>query len=576
MVGSFPNTLAPQLTAFLTKFRSSSRAATPDSIVIQASRWPRVLFWILAASLLPVMVTASADFGMTWDEMDRHKNGRAIVDYYLGSVPREQAHYGTMYPGLFDVIPAWLERQVDVDRYVLRHRVNAVFGWIGIVFTGLLASRLFGPWSGILAQILLAVSPRYFAHSMNNPKDLPFAAMSVMVLYCLSRLTPRWPYLTVGTGAALAVALGLALGTRPGALIYFGYLPLLLLAILIVQWISAVPRADRGDVRRWLRTIFTIPRVHWTAAVQLVARVSLVIVAGLVLGTVFWPWAQVEPFTRPFEALTRAGAYDWDGLVLFDGRQYPADKLPSSYLPTWFLITTPLVVLVGMVFAIAHVRGWGWPRLALWTVALLPIVLIIARGSMVYDGMRHVLFAYPPMAVLAASGWTALLTDRQRWLRIGGFALLIAGLVNVLSFNLRSYPNQVAYINELAGGPSGAFGSYELDYWGNCMLQAVEWSAATARRAQMPVRVFGRPDHLVEFNAARFPALIVAPNRADPHHLEIQLLRGSVNHMLRLVTNPQVVHRVTTADGAVLCVVSRGSHFEELERRLQAVSRPPS
>ena len=43
MSGSFPNTSAP------------SRAATPDSTVIQASRWPRVLFWILVASLLPIM-----------------------------------------------------------------------------------------------------------------------------------------------------------------------------------------------------------------------------------------------------------------------------------------------------------------------------------------------------------------------------------------------------------------------------------------------------------------------------------------------------------------------------------------
>ena len=317
MSGSFPNTSAP------------SRAATP---VIQASRWPRVLFWILVASLLPIMVTASVDFGMTWDEMDRHKNGRAILDYYQGEVPRAKAHYGTMYPGLFDVIPAWLETRYDVDRYVLRHRVNAVFGWVGILFTGLLASRLFGPWSGILALILLAASPRYFAHSMNNPKDLPFAAMSVMVLYCLSRLSPRWPYLTVGTGAALAVALGLALGTRPGALLYFGYLPLLLLAMLIVQWISAVPRADRVMVRRWLRTILRIPPVHWTAGAELVARVSLVIVAGLLLGTVFWPWAQAEPFTRPFEALTRAGAYDWDGLVLFDGRQCPAGRAPLVVL----------------------------------------------------------------------------------------------------------------------------------------------------------------------------------------------------------------------------------------------------
>jgi hypothetical protein len=295
------------------------------------------------------------------------------------------------------------------------------------------------------------------------------------------------------------------------------------------------------------------------------------------VGSVFWPWAQADPFTRPFQALSRAGAYDWGGQVLFKQRLLHAPELPSSYLPTWFLITTPPVVLVGMVFSSAHVRGWGWPRLALWSVALLPIVLIIVRDSPVYDGMRHVLFAYPPMVVLAASGWTGLLTFRERWLQIGGLALLMAGLVNVLSFNVRSYPNQAAYINELAGGPSGAFGWYELDYWGNCVLQAVEWSAIQARQAQMPVRVWGRPEHLVELDVARFPgALIVTPEGADPHHLKIRLLRGSINDLLRLAKNPDVVHRVTTADGAVLCVVSRGPDFEELQDRLQRFSRPPS
>ncbi len=371
MASAFPNAPSP------------SSAATPSTI--RAPRWATALFWIIVVGLLPLMVTASLDFGVTWDEADRYENGRVILEHFHGKRSREEAHYGTMYPGLFDVIPAWLEGQSDADRYVLRHRVNAVFGWIGILFAGLLAGRLFGPWSAILAAILLAASPGYFAHSMNNPKDLPFAAKSVVVLYCLSRLTPRWPYLTLSAGAAIAVALGLALGTRPGALLYFGYVPLFLLALVVVHRLRVAGGLRGLD---W--------RIDWNAAAQLTTRVGIVLVAGLLLGTLFWPWAQAAPFTRPFESLNRASSYDWDGPVLFAGHEQPASQLPWSYLPTWFLIGTPLVVLAGMVLSIvAPVRGWGLSRLALWGAALLPVMLVVVRDSTVYDGMRHVLFVYP-------------------------------------------------------------------------------------------------------------------------------------------------------------------------------------
>ena len=48
-------------------------------------------------------------------------------------------------------------------------------------------------------MILLVTSPRYFADAMNNPKDLPFAAMSLAALYYISTISPRWPYLSRST-----------------------------------------------------------------------------------------------------------------------------------------------------------------------------------------------------------------------------------------------------------------------------------------------------------------------------------------------------------------------------------------
>jgi hypothetical protein len=537
------------------------RAPSPTS-----SRRLSWLFWILVVLLLPLMLRASLDFGATWDEADRHLNGQAIVEYYEGLRTREEAHYGTMYPGLFDVIPAYLETRLHVDRYILRHRVNAVFGWVGIVFTGLLAGRLFGSWSAILAVILLALSPRYFAHSMNNPKDLPFAAMSAVALYYMSRLSPRWPYISAGAGAKLAVALALALATRPSGLLYFAYVPCLIVALVVASRTTAA-----GE------TLVINRRVEWWSAVELAARVALVLVAGLLLSTVVWPWAQADPFTRPFNALARASQYDWDGGFIFRGVEYAAANVPWSYLPTWFLISTPPVVLAGMVLSIVpHVRGWGFARVALWIVAVLPIALVILHHSMVYDGIRHVLFAYIPMVMLAASGWAGLLARGQRWLRVGGVALLVAALANVLAFDVRSYPNLAVYVNELAGGPKDAFGRYELDYWGNCVLQAVTWSAGEARRGMMPVAVWGRPEHLISADAARFHELIAQPNQNEPHHLEIRLLRGSIKEIKELAGRTDVLYRVTTADGAVLCAVFPGPDFDELHRRIQAFSRPSS
>jgi hypothetical protein len=542
---------------------TSASAATPPSAAI-SPRWPAAIFWIGVLILLPLMVLASHDFGMTWDEADRHENGQVIVEYYQGKRPREQAHYGTMYPGLFDVIPAWLEPHASADRYVLRHRVNAVFGWIGIVFTGLLAGRLFGPWCAIVAAVLLAVSPRYVAHSMNNPKDLPFAAMSVVVLYCLARLSPRWPYVTTGAGAALAVSLGLALGTRPGALLYFGYTPLVVLALVLLARIRAAKGLGALD---W--------HIDWKAAAGLSLRVGLVLAAGLLVGTLFWPWAQGAPFTRPIEALYRASGYDWEGLVLFDGEARYTHQLPWSYLPTWFLIATPPVVLAGLVLSIvARVRGWGPARVALWSVGLLPVALILVRDSNVYDGMRHVLFIYPPLVAVAASGWMAVLTSRSAWVRAGAVAVLIPGMATLIAFHVRSYPNQAAYVNELAGGPRGALGRYELDYWGNCLLQAVEWSAEAGSRANMDVIVWGEPWHIIRTDAARFPNVTVVRTLYDPHHLHVQLVRDLAD-VQRMSRRGDALYRVTTDDGAVLCAVYPGSRYRELRQRLPA-ARPVS
>jgi hypothetical protein len=156
--------------------------------------------------------------------------------------------------------------------------------------------------------------------------------------------------------------------------------------------------------------------------------------------------------------------------------------------------------------------------------------------------------------------------ERNRpWLRRSAAALLAAGLVNVLTFDVRFHPHQTVYFNELVGGPRGAFAKFDLDYWGNCILEAVAWSAQTARVSGRPITISGYPPHLVDFNAKRFPQLVFTPPVVQKHHLTVRLNRGLAKEVTELANDEDALYRVQTADGAVLCVVQPGPAFAELQ-----------
>ena len=81
--------------------------------------------------------------------------------------------------------------------------------------------------------------------------------------------------------------------------------------------------------------------------VATLARWAGIALAVLLLGTAFWPWAQVRPLTRPLQGMIQLSQFQWNFPVLFDGADVPATALPWTYVPQWMLLTTPPVVLVG-------------------------------------------------------------------------------------------------------------------------------------------------------------------------------------------------------------------------------------
>jgi hypothetical protein len=513
---------------------------------------------VLTALVLTIgLMVLSPAYGTTFDEPRRHSNGVDVLEFYTGSLTydhfkanRSGSH---LYGALFDLTAAALDRRLGGDVWMTRHYLAAAFGGLGILATGLLGLRVMGPGGGLLAMALLTLSPRYVGHSMNNPKDLPFAAVGTLALVGFATLRCDPPFLPWSGAVLIGLLLGLPLAVRPGALLYVGYLALLLAALIVYA-------------RAW--------RARELLAI--LGRATVAVLIMLVVGALFWPWAQLNPLVRPVQAFFEVSKFDWPGQVLFAGAYPSADALPWTYLPGWMLVTIPPVVLAGLaVTPIQAVRcrgiERGW-RIALWLVAAIPIIGAVVRGSTLYDGWRHMLFVYPPLVVLAASGWRDLLAAASRW-PIALTVTLVAlgvGLLEPFGFMLRNHPNEVVYFNGLVGGPRGAFGRYEMDYWGNSLLQATEWSAGIADAAGAPVSISGWPYSLVEIDARRFRSLVAyAPERGQ-HHLFVQLLRGSPQALKDMMSRGDAVHVVRTADGAPLALVRRGPRFGEVAA---AVSR---
>jgi hypothetical protein len=267
---------------------------------------------------------------------------------------------------------------------------------------------------------------------------------------------------------------------------------------------------------------------------------------------VAWPWAQLSPLTRPFEAAWAAAHFPWLGKVLFDGAFVSSDRLPASYLPTWFAFTLPETYLLAGLCAVA--TGWLALRarkldrrnmLALACVAFAafgPLLAAIVLRPVIYDAHRHFLFILPPTAALAGLAISAFL--RQAAVPQAGRAALLGMFVGLLAVitadEVSLHPYEYVYFNRLAGGLAATQSRFETDYWGASYTEGLRWvEDHLAGDAQMPLRIAQcnheeamrlelkqrlGARHFVEANATEQASVFLASTRFNCNHTDGEVL----------------------------------------------------
>jgi len=469
------------------------------------NNWKTVAVPLFFAAYLLLGLLLVDDYGMSWDEGLQRQHGQVSAQYIKDKLGlpgeaitwQQLRDYAFRYHGVLFTLPAWgLERLLGPEDFreifLLRHRLVFLLFWVGCIVFYFVARKRLGDWRwALLAVTFLIVSPRIFAHSFFNPKDL---VLLPLFIFALASLIGFLENRTPGWAALHALTCAMAISMRVAAVI----LPALTLGFVLLELFNA--RFERRLLRRFGGLL----------------ALYLPLTLGLTIA--LWPYLWDQPFYRFGEAFEVMSQYTWQGKVLFRGELPFGSELPWFYAPYWIFISTPLLYtflfFVGVVFwgrsAVASLAATGrlyrtaaerldWLCLALF---LAPLAAVIVKQSVLYDGWRHLYFIYPPFLLLGVGGlqrWLRQLHHRQdgcgyRCAR-RAFAVLIGlTLAYNIHFLIKNHPHQQVYFNALTLGDKN--GAFDLDYWGLSYRQGFEWLAANDARDTIRVACNGLPGEL--------------------------------------------------------------------------------
>jgi len=442
----------------------------------------RFLFLALSLFLLFLMPSISSDYGITGDELVQKTYGEKVYAYYeTDGKDKSALAYKNLYyyGGLFDYTAAWLNKKFpNADEYNTRHWLNALFGFIMIFFTGLLAKEISGSWRvAFIALLFIALSPRIFGHSMNNPKDIPFAAAYAFTLLYLIRFIKQLPRPGTKTILMLIIGVAASINVRVGGILLIAYLGLF----------TGLSYLFRNDLKPRLKDI---PHLGKILGIGL-----LVAFGGYFGGLLFWPYGAEAPFKNPLTALSEMSNFSTSIRMLFEGEHLWSDQLPWYYIPKYISLSTPMVILIGALLFLGFVftkfnTQKRLPLLLLAFAGVFPIAYAVAKHSSLYDGMRHFLFVYPVLVVVAAWGWNQLINFKPLpAFKYGMGALMAILLAFPLKAMIDQHPYQYIYFNEISGGLQHAQTNYEMDYWMNSIKGMCAWLAANDERLKRGEKV---------------------------------------------------------------------------------------
>lgn len=354
----------------------------------------------------------------------------------------------------------------DADAILLRGRLVIALFTLSLAFLVFLATReMFGDLAAILALGLFTFEPVLLANGALVTTDMPLACLFFASVWTFYRYVAR-P--SAARLVLCAFATALAIATKHSGILI---LPTLLILALVDLFTAPAKLSSEPKERRrrlgqlasalFIITVFSYLFLWAIYGFRFAARPGQL---QLIPALTDYAAAMPHPLQRAVilflaghHILPQAYLYGWVDILLISSERttFVFGRLFSSgrwfFFPAVFLIKSTLALLI-LLLAVPFARIRGRRRELLFLALPVALYLLIAILSMLNMGVRHILPIYPFCVVLAGAAAASFATRS-----VGAAVAVAALLLFTMVSSLHSFPDFLAYSNEIAGGPSRTY-----------------------------------------------------------------------------------------------------------------------
>jgi len=374
------------------------------------------------------------------------------------------------YGPIFDLLSVLFEYLFNItsaeQAYKLKHFLTFItFFTSGIFFYKTINLRFENKIFTILITFFYFSSPRIFAESFYNCKDIVFMSFCVLSIYYLLKSFEKTSLKNIilfSLFSAIATQIRIA-----GVQLIFLYLIFFLFEAL----------ENKNYFKKYKLVFFVC---------------FLSFFFFLIL---FWPFLWENPIANFVKIFFIFSNYHWSFDVFYLGKYVKASNLPWHYIPMWIFVSTPLMYIFFYIIGIfitgrslflnflnlsetSDKKLWNEKNqkkdFLMFFYILSPVFVIIIFNSTIYGGWRHLYFIYPGLMYMFALS-VNFIFNKLRSYKIKKIIYLLTILfcINNIYILIKLHPYQNVYFNYVVEKKANRL--FEIDYWGLANREAINY-----------------------------------------------------------------------------------------------------